>query len=50
MGEAVVRVLRSGDERERLIRAGRNRARTYSWRRTARETIRVYERLLDTSA
>lgn len=46
MGEAAVEILRDPDRAERLRRAGLRRAGRYSWRATARETIRLYQRLL----
>lgn len=38
-------VLRSGELRGRLARAGRERAATFSWRRTAQQTLAVYRRV-----
>jgi glycosyltransferase involved in cell wall biosynthesis len=38
-------VLRNPEQREGLIRAGLRRARVFSWRRTAEETLAVYERV-----
>ncbi|MFZ0218003.1 MAG: glycosyltransferase family 1 protein [Candidatus Dormiibacterota bacterium] len=46
LGRAAVRVMTDPAAADRLRRAGLQRAQTFSWRRTARETIRVYERLL----
>ena len=40
------RVLTDETERARLSTAGRERAREYSWERTARETLEVYERVM----
>jgi glycosyltransferase involved in cell wall biosynthesis len=41
---AVGELLDSPDERERLARAGRERAAQFRWERTARETVESYER------
>ena len=41
------RLLDNEDERERRRRAGRQRATRFSWQRAARETMSVYEKLLD---
>lgn len=49
LGRAAAGVLRDPGWAVRLRRAGLARARIYSWRRTARETIRVYEQLLGAS-
>ena len=46
LGEAAATVLGDAKVASRLRRAGLERSRRFSWRRTARETIRVYERLL----
>lgn len=46
LGLAAAEVLRDPARAEWLRRAGLARARIYSWRRTARQTIRVYEQLL----
>lgn len=43
---AIVSVVSDRAERERLARAGRQRAREFSWERTAAATIAVYEELL----
>lgn len=44
LAEALIRVLRSPEETDRLRAAGRARAATFSWDRTAKETRSVYER------
>lgn len=41
MADAVVRVIRDEDERERLVRAGRARASRFTWAETARKTADV---------
>ena len=41
---AIVELIESADERERLVKAGRERAALFSWERTARETAESYER------
>lgn len=46
LGRAAAGILRDRTRGDRLRRAGLARARRFSWRRTARETIRVYEQLL----
>jgi glycosyltransferase involved in cell wall biosynthesis len=43
--DAVSRVLTDGGLRGRLIEAGLRRAREFSWEKTARETVRVYEKV-----
>jgi glycosyltransferase involved in cell wall biosynthesis len=43
---ALERVLTDSTERSRLSSAGRDRAEAYTWERTARETIEVYEEAL----
>ncbi|HYZ97792.1 MAG TPA: glycosyltransferase family 1 protein [Acidimicrobiales bacterium] len=40
--EAMLQLLRDGDERERLGAAGRARARSFSWESTARGTLAAY--------
>jgi glycosyltransferase involved in cell wall biosynthesis len=47
MVAVVGRLLNNEDERERRRRAGRQQATRFSWQRAARETMSVYERLLD---
>lgn len=46
LGLAAAELLRDPARSDRLRRAGLAQARGYSWRRTARQTIRVYEQLL----
>jgi glycosyltransferase involved in cell wall biosynthesis len=46
---AIVRVLEDSAHRSRLRDAGLNRAREFTWRRTAEETARVYRELLELS-
>lgn len=43
---AVRRLLRDPERRARLVEAGRARAETFSWQRTAGETLASYERAL----
>jgi glycosyltransferase involved in cell wall biosynthesis len=46
LAEAVVRVLTDDREAKRLAEAALKRAEDFSWERTARETLDVYERVL----
>jgi alpha-1,3-rhamnosyl/mannosyltransferase len=41
-GEAMLRLLHDGDERERLIAAGQARAAAFSWATTAGDTLAAY--------
>jgi glycosyltransferase involved in cell wall biosynthesis len=43
---AIDRLLRSPDERRALAEKGRQRAAAYTWKRTAEETLAVYESVL----
>jgi glycosyltransferase involved in cell wall biosynthesis len=45
--EAIQRLLEDGALRERLKRAGPERARMFTWERTAQETLTSYERTLE---
>ncbi len=45
LAEAMLRLLQDAPAREALAAKGLARARTYSWERTARETIQVYEQV-----
>ncbi|HJS73406.1 MAG TPA: glycosyltransferase, partial [Vicinamibacteria bacterium] len=47
LADAMDRALGDGTERERLRVAGLARARSFSWERTTRETIQVYEEALE---
>lgn len=47
LADALVRGLTDDDLRTRLRQAGLRRAREYSWDRTARQTMQVYERVYD---
>jgi glycosyltransferase involved in cell wall biosynthesis len=47
IAEAMDRALGNERERERLRLAGLARARSFSWERTTRETLRVYEEALE---
>jgi glycosyltransferase involved in cell wall biosynthesis len=47
IAEAMDRALGDGGERERLRRAGLARARSFSWERSTRETLQVYEEALE---
>jgi glycosyltransferase involved in cell wall biosynthesis len=40
--EAMLELLHDGDERERLIAAGLQRAAAFSWATTARDTLAAY--------
>jgi glycosyltransferase involved in cell wall biosynthesis len=44
--EAIVSVMNDERMRERMRAAGRARAATFTWERTARETLAVYRRVL----
>lgn len=46
MARAIVECLRSESHREELRRLGRQRARDFSWRKTAEQTLKVYEEVL----
>jgi glycosyltransferase involved in cell wall biosynthesis len=46
MARAIESLMADGDLRTRLAEAGRERARAFSWARTAEATIRSYERAL----
>lgn len=46
LAAAIGRVWTDGDLRRQLVARGRERARTFTWERTARETVGVYERVL----
>ena len=46
LGRAATAVVGHSDEAERLRQLGLRRAQRFTWRRTARKTIEVYERLL----
>lgn len=46
IADAIVRLLDDQDLRVRLVQLGRERARLFSWERTAAETLAVYERTL----
>lgn len=50
LGRAAAALVGDPAQAERLRRSGLARARTFSWRRTARQTIRVYEQLLGSVA
>ena len=49
IADAIVEVLNSNELRETLIKKGLERAKSYSWDRCARETIKIYEELLQGS-
>jgi alpha-1,3-rhamnosyl/mannosyltransferase len=44
--EVIVRVMTNDDERAKMVAAGRTRAAAFTWERTARATVDVYERAL----
>lgn len=46
LGEALVALARSPDRRADLARRGQARARQFSWRRAARETLQIYRRVV----
>jgi glycosyltransferase involved in cell wall biosynthesis len=45
--EAVSEIAEHNDLQRRLIKAGTARAKEFTWEETARQTLRVYERVLD---
>jgi glycosyltransferase involved in cell wall biosynthesis len=45
LAAGLLAVLRDADLRQRLVQAGLQRARGFSWKRTAGETVQVYERV-----
>ncbi len=47
IAEAMDRAMSDGEERERLRLAGLARARSFSWERSTRETLQVYEEALE---
>ena len=47
IGAALERLLRDPAERERLRAAGRARAESFSWERTARQTLQALRTLAD---
>lgn len=47
VGDAIVRLASDGELRKRMGEAGRVRAASYTWDRSVRSTLAVYERLLD---
>lgn len=49
LAAAVARLLDEPELRARLIAAGRDRARQFDWTATARQTLAVYEAVLETS-
>lgn len=44
--EAMERLLTDEDESARLGQQGLERARRFTWQATARETVRIYEKLI----
>lgn len=42
---AMQKVVSDGELRSELIRRGLERVKLFSWERTARETVRVYEQM-----
>jgi len=46
-GDAMLRLLHDGDERERLAAAGLERASAFSWAATARATLAAYRDAVD---
>jgi len=47
IAEAITELIRDSGLRERLVAAGYERARRFSWEATARQTIESYERAWD---
>ena len=46
LAEALYRALTDSALREQLIASGLARAKTFTWEKTARETLALYERVL----
>lgn len=44
---AIDKVLSSASRRQKLVREGRNRAREYSWRLMAEQTLEIYEKAVE---
>jgi alpha-1,3-rhamnosyl/mannosyltransferase len=49
MAEAIGLLLGNPDLRQRLAKAGLQRAKRFSWQRTAKETLEVYRHVLDST-
>jgi glycosyltransferase involved in cell wall biosynthesis len=49
IAEGIMAVLQDEEYRQELGRRGLERARLFSWERAARETIEVYQQVLDTA-
>jgi glycosyltransferase involved in cell wall biosynthesis len=47
LAEAILRVISDSQLRCELIHKGKERAKLYSWERTAKETIKAYKSLLE---
>jgi len=45
IAEAVERVMKDSSLREKMAKRGLERAKTFSWEKTAKETLKVYERI-----
>ena len=46
MAEAILQVISDRQLRQELIQKGKERAKLYSWERTAKETLKAYRSLL----
>jgi glycosyltransferase involved in cell wall biosynthesis len=46
IGQAMLRIANSLEERQKLVQRGKDRVRQFSWDRCAQETFALYERLL----
>ncbi len=46
MGGAILSLLNQDSFRESLVNQGLARATTFSWRKTAKETLAVYEKVM----
>lgn len=46
LAEAILRVISDSQLRNQLIHKGKERAKLYSWERTAKETLKAYSSLI----
>jgi len=49
LADAMYEVLRNDGLREKMVKSGLERAKTFSWKKTARETLKVYEEVYNES-
>jgi glycosyltransferase involved in cell wall biosynthesis len=47
IGEAIYKIIQNENLRQNLIKKGLERAKFFSWKKTAKETISLYEKLLN---